>query len=466
MLGLFGTLDLASRSLATQQEGTAVAGQNMANVNNPAYARQRLIVQTSAPLETTAGEEGTGDNVVSIAEVRDGLLDNQIQSENSATGSFTAQQSALQNAEAYLGEQITNTSGASAASANGLAAKLSNLFNSFSSLTTGAGDPAVVVQSAQEVATQFNQVSANLSQVQSNLNTSIQNDVASSNQDLSDIAGLNQQIVVAEAGGGTANDLVDERQQKIEDLAGRVNISTAAQANGSVDISIGGVPMVAGGSAVNGLQTYDGGGGQLLIQDENSATTLAVTGGSIGGNITVRDGALAGLQTSLDTLAAQLITQVNNIYSAGFDAAGGTGQKFFTGAGAADIGVNSALVSDPSQFQISSAPGAGGDTQIALSLANLASQDNSALGNQSLTQSYAQTVSNLGNAINTATDQLNTSQAISTTLANQRSSESGVSIDEEMTNLMQFQKAYEASAQLVTTLNAMMETVINMKTPY
>jgi flagellar hook-associated protein 1 FlgK len=94
----------------------------------------------------------------------------------------------------------------------------------------------------------------------------------------------------------------------------------------------------------------------------------------------------------------------------------------------------------------------------------LATQNNPALGNQSLTQSYARTVSNLGNAINTATDQLNTSQAISTTLTNQRSSESGVSIDEEMTNLMQFQKAYEASASLISTLNAMMETVINMKT--
>jgi flagellar hook-associated protein 1 FlgK len=281
---------------------------------------------------------------------------------------------------------------------------------------------------------------------------------------LSDIAALNQQIILAQAAGGTANELVDSRQQKIENLAGMVNLSTAAQPNGSVDISIGGLPMVTGGHAVNGLQTYDAGGGQLLVQDKNSATPLAVTGGSIGGNITARDGALAGLQTSLDTLASQLITQVNNIYSAGYDAGGGTGQDFFTGTNAADIGVNSALVADPSQFQASSTPGAGGDTQIALSLARLATQNNPALGNQSLTQSYARTVSNLGNAINTATDQLNTSQAISTTLTNQRSSESGVSIDEEMTNLMQFQKAYEASASLISTLNAMMETVINMKT--
>ncbi|MGA2557155.1 MAG: flagellar basal body rod C-terminal domain-containing protein, partial [Verrucomicrobiota bacterium] len=243
-------------------------------------------------------------------------------------------------------------------------------------------------------------------------------------------------------------------------------ISTSAQANGSVNISIGGVAMVTGSKAVNGLQTYDAGGGQLLIQDQNSAAPLAVTGGSIGGNITARDGALASLQSSLDTLASQLVTQVNNIYTAGYDASGGTGQVFFTGSSAADIGVNSALVSDPSQFQASSTAGAGGDTRIALALANLATQNNPALGGQSLTQNYAQTVSKLGNAIVSATEQLNTSQAVSTALTNERSSASGVSIDQEMTDLMQYQKAYEASAQLVTTLDTMMETVINMKSPF
>jgi flagellar hook-associated protein 1 FlgK len=330
-------------------------------------------------------------------------------------------------------------------------------------MTTGSGDPATVVQAAQEVTNQFNQVSANLSQVRGNLNTSIQNGVASCNQDLNEIAALNQQIVQAEAGGGTANDLVDKREQTIENLAGLVNISTTAQSDGSVNISIGGVSMVAGSSAVNGLQTYDAGGGQLLIQDKNSATSLSVTGGSIAGNITARDGALSTLQTSLDTLASQLATQVNNIYSAGYDSSGGTGQLFFTGNDAASIGVNSALVSDPSQFQDSSTAGAGGDTKIALALANLSTQTIAALGNQSLSQSYSQTVTSLGNAIDAATTQLDTSQTISTSLTNQRSSESGVSIDQEMTNLLQYQKAYEASGQLVTTLDKMMETVLNMK---
>jgi flagellar hook-associated protein 1 FlgK len=464
MIGLFGSLNLAASSLAAQQEAMSVAGQNMANVNNSAYAEEQAVIEPSAPLETSAGEEGTGDTVVSITETRNSLLDSQITAETSVTGSYSTQQSALQNAEAYLGEQISSSSSSSSSttgSTGGLADMLSSLFNSFSSMTTGSGNAATVVQAAQELTSQFNQVSANLGQVQSNLNTSVENDAASCDQDLKQIASLNQQIVLAQAAGGTANQLVDTREQTIEKLAGMVNISTSTQANGSINISIGGTTMVSGNTAIDGIKTYDAGGGQLLIEDGDSNTPLDVTGGSIGGAITARDGGLASLQSSLNTLASQLITQVNTVYSAGYNSSGGTGQNFFTGSTAADIGVNSSLVSDPSQFQGSSTA-SGGDTQVALALTNLATQSNAALGNKTFSQNYAQTVSNLGNAIDTATEQLNTSQAVSTTLTNQRSSESGVSIDQEMTNLMQFQKAYEASAELVSAISKMMETVISM----
>ncbi|MGA3179220.1 MAG: flagellar hook-associated protein FlgK [Verrucomicrobiota bacterium] len=462
MLGLFGTLDLASRSLAAQQEAMAVSGQNMANANNPAYAEEQAVIQPATPLDTTAGQEGTGVNLVSITEIRNALLDSQITAENSVTGSYSAQQSALQNAEAYLGEQLTNTSSGTS-SPNGLAAGLSNLFNAFSSLSTNPTDTASIqtaIQSAQQVANLFNQVSANLSQVQSGLNSSIGSDVASSNQDLSEIASLNQQIALAQAAGQTADQLVDTRQATIENLAGIVNISTAAQSDGSVNISIGGVAMVTGGSAVDGLQTYTDAGGQTLVEDQNSSTPLSITGGSIGGNITARDGALASLQNSLNTLANQLITSVHNIYSKGQapNNNDSTGQDLFTGTDASDIAVNPALVNDPSQFQ-SSASGAAGDNSIVLALAQL---DDPTGGTPTLSQSYAQTVSSLGSAIATATDQLNTSQAVSTTLTNQRTSASGVNIDQEMTNLLQYQKAYEASAQLVTTLNTMMQTAVTM----
>jgi flagellar hook-associated protein 1 FlgK len=472
MLGLFGTLDMAARSLSVQQEATEVAGQNLANASNAAYARQQLVVQSATPLQTSLGQEGTGVDAIAITEVRNSILDNQIQAEASVTGSLSAQQSSLQEAEAYLDEQMsaqssTGSSAASASSSNGLAAALSGLFDSFQSLSTNPSDLSqrqAVIAAAQQLAGQFNQVSSQLGQVQSGLNASIQSDVATANQDLSGIASLNQQIIQAQAGGGTANDLVDQREQLIENLAGTANLSLADDSNGGIDVSIGGVTMVSGENMVDSLTTADAANGNATVQDANSSAPLALTSGSIEGEMTARDGALAGLQGGLDTLASQLITNVNQIYSAGYDLNGNTGQNFFVGSNAATIGVSSSLASDPTQFQASAAAGATGDNTIALSLAQLANQNISALDGQTLSQSYAQNVANLGDAISSVNDQLNNSQAVSQMLTTQRASASGVNIDQEMTNLLQFQKAYEASAELVTTVNQMLQALVTMKT--
>jgi flagellar hook-associated protein 1 FlgK len=467
MLGLFGTLDVAARSLSVQQEEMALAGQNVSNANNTAYADEQLEVSEATPVDTPFGEEGTGAQITGITDTRDALLDSQIQAEASTSGSLSAQQTNLQNAEAYLDEQVTSSSSSTADdSPNGLAADLSNLFDSFQSLSNDPGDLSLrqtAVQSAQQVATQFNQVSTQLSTVQADLNTSVQNDVASSNQDLSSIASLNKEIVAAQAGGGSADQLVDQREETLENLAGLANFSTTTQANGAVDVSLGGVTMVSGGSVTDQLQTYTDSSGNQQVQAQNAGTPLTLTGGSIEGEITARDGALARLQSGLNTLASQLITQVNTVYSAGYDLNGNTGQDLFTGSAASDIGVNSNVANDPTQFQAAGAASSAGDNTVVLALAQLGGQKIAGLSKQTFSASYAQTVSDLGDAISSVNDQLSNSQAVTQMLATQRASTSGVSTDTEMTNLIQYQKAYEASAELVSTLNQMMQTVVSMK---
>lgn len=468
MFGLIGTLDMGSHSLSVQQEEMAISGQNLANVNNPAYADETLNIAESPPLETPVGDEGTGVEMTSITESRNPLLDTQIQAEASITGSLTAQQTNLQNAEAYLDEQISSTSSsATPESPNGLSADLSNLFNSFANLENNPSDLSLrqaATQSAQEVTAQFNQVSTQLSTVQANLNSDVQSDVTSANQDLNTIATLNQQIVAADAAGGSADQLVDQREQTLENLAGLANFSTTAQSNGAVDVNIGGVTMVSGGTISDQLKAYDPGNGQLQVQAQNAGTPITLTGGSIAGEITARDGALANLQSGLNTLASQLITQVNSIYSTGYDLDGNTGQDLFTGTDASDIGVNSNVVNDPSQFQAAGVPGAPGDDSVVLKLAQLGNQNLAGLNNQTFSANYAQTVSDLGTAISSVNDSLNTSQAVSQMLTNDRASTSGVNLDSEMTNLIQYQKAYEASAEMITTLNEMLQTLVTMKT--
>jgi flagellar hook-associated protein 1 FlgK len=466
MLGLFGILDVGAQSLSVQEQAMVVTGQNLANVNNPAYSRQQLVIQAATPLQTPIGQEGTGVEATGISQARNALLDGQIQSENSVSGSLNAQQQALASAETNLNEQITNTS-TGTSSASGLTADLASLFGSFQSLSTDPANPSQrqsVVASAQQLSTEFNQVSSQLGSVNNQLNQSIQSGVASSNQDLAQISTLNQQIIQAQDEGGSANDLVDKREQAIEDLANYVNVTATAQSNGAVNITIGGVTMVSGGTAADSLQTYDSGGGQLLIKAQNAGSPLTLSSGSIEGNITTRDGALATLQTSVNTLASQLITKVNGIYSSGYDLNGNTGAAFFTGTDASDIGVNSNLATDPGALQASGKANATGDNTVVLALAQLANNNISGLNNQTFTGSWAQTVGNLGDAISAVNQQVNDSSSVTQMLTTQRDSVEGVSLDQEMTNLMEFQKSYEASAQLITTLNQMLQTLVNMKT--
>ncbi len=470
MPSLLSTLNLATRSLQAQQEGVAVAGQNLANVNNPAYARQRVTLQTSAPISTGMGSLGTGVDAVSVVQVRNGILDTQIQTETGLTSSLQAQQSALQYAEASLGEQLngaTGTSDSTSGATGGLSDALSGLFNAFENLSASPASLAArqqVISQAQQVASQFNQVSQRLSTLNDQLNQSVQTDVGSANQLLSDIAGLNKQIAFAEANApGSANDLRDLRQSKLEQLSALVSVQTATTSDGAVNISVGGTLLVDGSGVEDSLQTYDAGGGQLLISDANSNQPLALSGGSIEGTITARDTALKSLSTGLNNLASQLISQVNGIYTSGYDLNGQSGAKFFTGAGAADIGVTGSLADDPSGFQASSSAGASGDNQVVLALANLANLKQASLGGLTFSASYDATVTALGSALSSVNGQLSDQQTVQTMLQNQRASVSGVSIDEEMTSMVSFQRAFEASAHLVTTLDQMLNDVITMK---
>jgi len=471
MLGLFNTLNLGARAMAAQQVAVEVTGQNLANANNAAYARQRVQIQTSTPTPTGTGMEGTGVEAVSIQQVRDQLLDSQIRSESSVGGYWNSQQSALQNAQTQLNEYLNidstgSTSSSDSTTTQGLSTQLNDLFSAFQSVATSPTDSSArisLVNAAQSLASGFNQASQNLSTLNSQLNTSVSSDVSSANQLLSDIANLNSEIAKATATGGTANDLTDSREQDLENLAKLVNIQTASNSDGTVSVSIGGQELVTGNKLTDTLATYDSGNGQLLVQTATSATPLTLSGGSIQGTIDARDGALASLRNGLDTMASSLITQVNGIYQNGYDLDGNTGASFFTGSDASDIAVNSALVNDPSQVQAAGVANATGDNSVALQLAQLGQQAIATLNNQTFSGAYALDVANFGNALSNANDQVTNYNSVNTMLLNQRDSISGVSEEEETTNLITYQKAYEASAKIISTVDEMLQTVINMK---
>lgn len=467
-LGLFGTLGMAARSLQVQQAGIEVAGNNMSNVNNPAYSRQVLNIATADPVATSIGLQGTGVQAVGIEAIRSQMVNTQIQSENSVSSYWQAQQQALEFAQADLGQQVnSSTSSSTSTSGQDIASSLSDFFSELQNLSTQPSSMAerqVLVMQASTLTDQFNQVAQQLDSLNSSLNSSVQTDVGNANQDLSDIAELNNEIITSQINTGSpANDLIDQREQKIEDLANLANISVSQNANGGVDISIGGVTMVSDKNVLDTLQTYDAGGGQLMVQAATAGTPLTITGGSIGGEIDARDGPVATLSSSLDTLASQLVTAVNAVHAGGYSLTGSTGADFFTGTNAATIAVNPDLVNNPALIQASGTSGAVGDNSVVLAMAQLANQANAGLNNQTFSQAYDQTVATMGQSLSTANDQVSNQQTVQQMLQQQRSSISGVSLDEEMANLSMYEYAYQASAHLMSVVDNMLYALVNIQ---
>ena len=459
--------------MQTQMTGVEVTGQNLANVNTTGYSRQVVNISASPDMMTSIGPEGTGADATSIQQIVSNLLNSQIQSQGTTSGYWNSQQTALQSAQNALGEFLSGsgaTSGTTQAGADttdsGLSGQLTSLFNAFSALNTSpsASNQLAVINAAQNLSTTFNQISNHLGTLNTQLNASLGNDVSSANSLLSQIATLNSQITTAQASGGTANDLLDEREQDLENLSQLTSITTSTATNGAVNVTIGGQTLVAGNTVNDTLQTYTAANGNLLVQTATGGVPLTLTGGSMQGTIDARDGTLATMQNQVDSLATNLITAVNTIQNSGYNSTGGTGNTFFTGTNAATISVNATLVNNPALIQISASATDGGDTSLASQIAQLADTAQTGLNNQTFGDYYGTTVAGLGNALSDANTQVSNQTAVSNMLATQRGSVSGVNVDEEMTNMMTFQRAYEASAQVATTVNTMLGDTLAMKT--
>lgn len=323
-----------------------------------------------------------------------------------------------------------------------------------------------LMMKAEGLASQFRQLDSRLNSLADQLNRTIESEITLVNQHLTNIASLNDKITRMEAvSGGPANDLRDMRQAEIEKLAKYVNLDLTNGSGGAINIAIGGVDMIVNNQVVDTVEAYTFNGNTYIqsaagdIHLTPAATTL--TRGSIQGTIQVRDTSIGDIKTSINTIADILIAQVNGYHRTGFSLNGSTGENFFTGSDAASIGVNSALVNDPSLIQASGVNGATGDNQVALQLAQL-SQTEFIFG-QTLTQSYGQTVATFGQALSTVNNDLANQDTVDKMLLSQRDSIGGVSLDEEMTDLTRFQKAFQASARLITTVDEMLDTLVNMK---
>jgi flagellar hook-associated protein 1 FlgK len=461
MAGLFDTLTLGSRSLSTYRKAIDTTGHNLSNVSTPGYTRQRVEIQ-SVTTGTDTGSVGAGAEAATVTRIHNEFANRQVQMENSIQGSLESRQSALEQSLTALQETIDRSSG-SGTSTSGISQALSDFFGGMQTLSTDPSYASTVIDQARGVASKFNSVDSRLSSVSDSINQQVAALTPQVNDLTKAIAGLNKAIISEEAlSGGSANDLRDSRQLKLEELSKLVKFDAAEQSNGAVNIVVSGVSLVDGVDVTNQLETFDPGNGALQVRVAGTAGPLALTGGSIEGAISVRDNEVATVRSQINELASNFMTAVNDIHSAGFSASGSTGEVFFTGTNAGDIKVNSVLLSNPSALQTSGSATEPTGNATVLALAQLAKDPQASLGGKTFSSRQADIVAGLGQQLATANSDLEDQTAISSFIQAQRDSVSGVSVDEEMSNLVLYQKAFEASARLISMTNELLATIIQM----
>jgi len=462
MSGLFASLNSSVHAMTAHSRAVEIAGKNLANVNNSSYARQRVVYGDRGTVVTPDGAESLGLEALGVEQIRDTLLDRQVMRETSLSSYYTAMQSAYQRAQAGLGESISSTSSTNSANTSsdtGIGAALDDFFNAFQALAsnpTDTGQRSAVVQAASILADRVQLADTRLAQVQTDLDSQVNTGLSSANTLLANIADLNSQIARFEINNpGSAVDLRDSRQAALEKLAALVPVTVTDTTGGQIQVSVkaadGSDVLLVDNSSVASSLAFDG----TQITAGSPAANLALTSGSVQGSLDARDKAVQSLRDNLDALTGQLVTSVNAAYGSDFFAASGTTAGTFA--------LNSSITST----SLTAGTGAAGDNSIATAIANLASTKFSTSASPAdgidgtFAAFFSTTVSDFGQALSGTNARVTDQQNIETLVRSQRDAVSGVSLDEEMADLMKYQRAFQASSRVFQTIDTLLDNVIS-----
>jgi len=461
MSDIYGIMSLAGQALMTQQLAISVTSHNIANVNTPGYSRQQLIMTTNTPLDSSIGLIGNGVSGEAIERIYDRFLSAQISNESQELGRWDAQKDAVELVEIIFNE----------ADGSGLSQSMSKFWDAWQSLTNnpaGTTERQVLVTASQVLATTFNYLSSDLSQSRQDLDLAIQATVADINRLSEQLADLNEKIISSEAGSLSANDYRDQRDLVLKELSELIDTNTFEDANGAVSVLVAnGRPLVTAGQFWQLSTETNAAGLQDVVWVDQAGNTTNITtdisGGKLKGYLEVRDGIIVDYINRLDTLAQTLMTDVNSAHQSGFALDGSAGEVFFAGTGAADLEVNPNIAGNP--VLVAAAADAltvPGDNRKAIEIANLQYQLVMSANTGTYNDYYSSLVRDAGNEVLISDAYYNHQSDMMAQLENQRESVSGVSLDEEMINLIKFQNAYTAAAKLITTADEMMQTILQM----
>jgi len=457
MAGLFDGLELGKRALATHQLWLNTIGHNIANANTPGYTRQRVSTTTTVPYDSAFGPVGTGVKATDIYQVRDLFLSQQYRQESRALGQWTSMEKALTQIEALFAEPNSDS----------LGDQMDQFWNAWSELGNNPESPAArsaLKEKTNLMAGTFHRLHNQITELRKSVDEDIALTVKGVNQMSSQLASLNMQIARSELGGENANDLRDMRNLLIDQLAQMIDVNVAEQANGTATVYIGSLAIVEGDSSFN-IGTYKAGGGAISVSEivwEGSNKEVKVLGGQLAGLVETRDNAIPQYLTALDNLARSMIENINSLHQTGYGLDGSTGLNFFDTnyMSAANIRLSDAIDNNVNRIAASTS-GEVGDNRNALAMAELRNSKLMSRGTATISEFYSGLIGQIGIEAGTARSSRENYELLVGQLENSRQSVQGVSLDEELTQMIKYQQAYEAAARVITVMDEALSTVIN-----
>lgn len=454
----FSAFEIGRRALNANQFGISVTGQNISNVNTPGYSRRQITLAESTTTNVNGYRIGTGVSVQSVQSFRDALVQSRIQTETGIAGRLTGFRDALAPVEAALQGRENG----------GLQNALASFFGAFRDLDANPNSTslrAIVVQRGTNLANSFQQTRSKLDNVRTDTDSQISGTIDIVNSLSNSIAKLNSEIAGVNSLSGDSSLLLDQRTELITQLSALTGVHQTTNEDGTVNLTIGeGRPLVSGDRAfaLQAASTPPLGLTQVLLDGQPAIFNE----GKIRG---LQDAVteITGQIDSLDGLAASLVDRVNTLHTSGTDLDNNAGVNFFNNTPpvtAANISLNQTVAANSRLVVASSLTQPGQNGTIAGEIANLLTDPNTTVGSRtgSFSSIYGNMISDTGEKLNSVEADLQTQAAVIAQATAQRDAVSGVSLDEEAINLLQYQKAFEAAARFIKIADEMTQTIISL----
>jgi flagellar hook-associated protein 1 FlgK len=457
MGGLLAALNSSKTGLLTSQKLIEITGNNITNVNTPGYSRQKGTLAPVPALEFNGYFIGQGVKVDTITREYDAFLTSQLRSKNSSFGTETGKSSPLAEIERLVNISDQN-----------LSSEIDRFFDAWQGLSANPGGPIerdMVIQQGNLIADAFLNTALSLDRVKEDINTALVAKIDVINSQLAEVADLNYRIANIEATGQSANADQDRRDLLLEELSFSLGVKSYTENGGMVTLILpGGQPLVQLDMAYTLTGTQTGNGLSLSITDKNTSRPLDLTriGGEFQGLLTVRDQIIPDLQSSFDTMAYSFVTEVNAQHQVGVGLDGLSHLFFNDIAVEAEASKNMTVAITDTSEVAAGATMAPGDNTNALLIAAIR-EKKIVNGTDTLSDAYGKAAATIGIESNRSQLSLAATEDSLNQLQNMRSSAVGVSIEEEMINLIQYQSAFEASAKFLATVDQMMAILLAIK---